>query len=413
MEKIKTFAVGAQMLCVAFGALVLVPLLTGLDPALALFAAGIATLIFQGITGAMVPIFLGSSFAFIAPIKESIGLYGIGDTLGALAASSLVFCALALCFKIWGLKFLDRFLPRIVTGPVIIVIGLKLAPVATSNSVSFGGAKFEILALIAALISLAVAIIINIWGKRFVKLISILIAVVVGYIVCLIFGKVDISPVINAPWFQIPWTAAIAAGKYATPSLSLAAVLFIVPVAIAPAVEHIGDILVISSVTGKDYAKKPGFHRTLLGDGIGTLFATLAGGPPSTTYSEVTGAVALTKAFNPLYMRIAAIFAIILAFCGKLNALLTTIPAPVMGGIMMLLFGAISAIGINSLIEAKVNLTNPRNLIIAALILTIGIGDLQIFITPDFVLSGIGLSAIAGIILNILIPMPKEENKSN
>lgn len=409
MDRLKTMAIGAQMLCVAFGALVLVPLLTGLDPALALFAAGIATLIFQGITGAAVPIFLGSSFAFIAPIKESIGLYGISPTLGALAASGIVFCILALCFKVWGLNFLEKYLPRIVTGPVIIVIGLKLAPVATSSAVSFGGGNFELLAFVAAVISLGTAICINVWGERFMKLISILIAVLIGYVFCLIIGKIDFSPVINAPWFQIPWISASAAGKYAMPTFSLAAILFIVPVAIAPAVEHIGDVLVISSVTGKDYLKKPGLHRTLLGDGIATMFACFAGGPPSTTYSEVTGAVALTKAFNPLYMRIAAIFAILLAFCGKLNALLSTIPAPVMGGIMMLLFGAISAIGINSLIEGKVNLTKPRNLIIAALILTIGIGDLKIFITSDFVLSGIGLSAIAGIILNLCIPNSKSE----
>ncbi|MDR1942896.1 MAG: uracil-xanthine permease family protein [Endomicrobium sp.] len=409
MKHFKTAVIGAQMLCVAFGALVLVPLLTGLDPALALFAAGIATLIFQATTSSLVPIFLGSSFAFIAPIKESIGLYGISATLGALAASGLVFCILALCFKLKGLKFLDKFLPRIVTGPVIIVIGLKLAPIATSSSVTFGSG-FDSLALIAALISLLVAVIISVCGKNFIKLISILIAVAAGYLFCLIFGKIDISPVINAPWFQIPWIAAIDAGKYAIPSFSLAAILFIVPVAIAPAVEHIGDVIVISSVTGKDYLKKPGLHRTLLGDGIGTMFATFAGGPPSTTYSEVTGAIALTKTFNPIYMRIAAIFAIVLAFCGKLNALLSTIPSPVMGGIMMLLFGAIAAIGINSLIEAKINLTKPRNLIIAALILTIGIGDMQIFITPDFVLSGIGLSAIAGIILNLIIPDGDKKN---
>jgi uracil permease len=339
-------------------------------------------------------------------------LYGISATLGALAASGLVFCLLALCFRIWGLNFLDKFLPRIVTGPVIIVIGLKLAPVATASSVTFGDG-FSFLAVIAAAASLLTAIIINVWGKNFTKLVSILIAVCVGYIVCLIFGKIDISPVINASWFQIPWTAAIAAGKYAMPTLSLAAILFIVPVAIAPCVEHIGDVIVISSVTGKDFLKKPGLHRTLLGDGIGTIFATLAGGPPSTTYSEVTGAIALTKAFNPLYMRIAAIAAIVLAFCGKLNALLSTIPGPVMGGIMMLLFGAIAAIGVNSLIEAKVNMTKPRNLIIAALILTVGIGDLKIFITPDFVVSGIGLSAIVGILLNLCIPnFDKKEDKN-
>jgi uracil permease len=409
MKQIKTFAVGAQMLCVAFGALVLVPLLTGLDPSLALFAAGIATLIFQGITKAAVPIFLGSSFAFIAPIKESIGLYGIAETLGALAISGLVFCLLSFCFKVGGMKFLDRFLPKIVTGPVIIVIGLKLAPVATGSSVSFSGGSFDFLAFIAALISLSAAVIITIFGKGFVKLISILSAVFVGYIFCLLLGKVDISPVINAPWFALPWIGAIEAGKYAMPVFSLAAILFVVPVAIAPAVEHVGDILVISSVTGKDYLKSPGLHRTLLGDGIGTIFATLAGGPPSTTYSEVTGAVALTKAFNPLYMRIAAITAILLAFCGKLNAFLMTIPSPVMGGIMMLLFGAISAVGINSLIEAKINLSSPRNLIISALILVVGIGDLQIRLSEQIIFSGIGLCAIAGIILNLAIPAGREK----
>ncbi len=404
----KSIVVGAQMLFVAFGALVLVPLLTGLDPSLALFAAGVGTLIFHAVTGGSVPIFLGSSFAFIAPIIESTKLYGLSATLGALAMSGVVYFIFSGCFKVWGWKFLKRFLPTVVTGPVIIVIGLKLAPVATQNSVSFvPGGPFDTIAFVIALISVGCAVFVVMWGKEFVRLIPILIGATVGYVVCLIIGKVNFAPVMDAAWFAIPWTEALKTGRFAIPTFELAAAIFIIPVAIAPAIEHVGDILAISSVSGKKFIEKPGLHRTFLGDGIASTLGVLMGGPPNTTYSEVTGAVALTKAFNPMYMRIAAVFAILFAFCGKLNALLSSIPLPVMGGIMMLLFGMITVVGINSMITGKVDLSQPRNMVITAIILVAGIGDLKLQFGAHFVLSGIGLAGILGILLNIILPEEK------
>ncbi|MDR2870599.1 MAG: uracil-xanthine permease family protein [Deferribacteraceae bacterium] len=404
---LKTLIIGVQMLFVAFGALVLVPLLTGFDPSLALFAAGVGTLLFHLITGCSIPIFLGSSFAFIAPIQQSLQSYGMGATLGALSASCVVYFIFSLCFRFGGGDFLERFLPRVVTGPVVIVIGLKLAPTATANCVSFVGGAFDPLALMVAAIATGTAVIATVWGRGFLKLVPVITGVIVAYIVALLLGKVDTALIANAAWFAVPWTAAMDAGKYAIPTFDLAAILFILPVAIAPAVEHVGGIIAISSATGENYIKKPGLHRTLLGDGIASGLAPLFGGPPNTTYAEVTGAVALTKAFNPLYMRIAAVAAIIFAFCGKLNAVLSSIPLPVMGGIMVILFGMIAVVGIGTMIEGKVDLNNPRNMLISAIILTAGIGDLQIHFGDNFMLGGIGLAAIIGIVLNIILPKGK------
>jgi uracil permease len=232
--------------------------------------------------------------------------------------------------------------------------------------------------------------------------------VLAGYIVCIFLGKINTATIAGAAWFNLPWAAAMETGRYALPTFELAAILFILPVAIAPAVEHVGDVLAISSVTGKNYVEKPGLFRTFLGDGIAACIGPLAGGPPCTTYSEVTGAVALTKAYNPVYMQVAAVLAIILAFCGKLNAVLSSIPAPVMGGIMMMLFGMIAVVGIRTMVNDKVDFSLPRNMIIAAVILVVGIGDLQIKFGDNFMLSGIGLAGIVGILLNIILPKGKE-----
>lgn len=413
MKQVKTLIIGVQMLFVAFGALVLVPLLTGFDPSLALFAAGIGTLIFHLVTGCSVPIFLGSSFAFIAPIQQSLQQYGMSATLGALSASCIVYFIFSLCFRFGGWNFLERFLPRVVTGPVVIVIGLKLAPIATASCMSFvPGGAFDPVAFMVAMIATATAVIATIWGKSFMKLIPILCGVIVAYVAALMLGKVNTSIIANASWFAVPWTAALSTGKFAIPSFDLAAILFMMPVAIAPAVEHVGGIIAISSATGKNFIKKPGLTRTLLGDGLASGIAPIMGGPPNTTYAEVTGAVALTKAFNPLYMRIAAVAAIVFAFCGKLNALLSSIPQPVMGGIMLILFGMIAVVGIGTMIEDKVDLHKPRNMLVAAIILTAGIGDLQIKFGDGFMLSGIGLAAVIGILLNIILPLQKEEKKA-
>ncbi len=403
----KHLVLGVQMLFVAFGALVLVPLLTGLDPSIALFTAGLGTLVFQVITKGKVPVFLASSFAFIAPISVGIEQYGIAQTLGGLVAAGLVYIILSFIVRIGGVKMVHRILPPIVTGPIIMVIGLKLAPIAVKMAKSFDGSgKYDSKAIIIAFVTLMTAILVVTFGKKLLSLIPILAGITAGYITSLILGVVNFAPITQAKWFAIPWTEAINSGAYAFPEFNIVAILFILPVAIAPAIEHVGDILAISSVSGKDYTDDPGLHRTLLGDGIATALAGFLGGPPNTTYSEVTGAVALTKSFNPIYMTIAAVTAIIIAFIGKLGAVLKTIPVPVMGGIMILLFGMIAAVGIGSLIKNKVDMSLPRNLIIVSVILVVGIGNMKLNVGVLH-LESIGLAGIVGIFLNLILPREK------
>jgi uracil permease len=396
--------IGAQMLFVAFGALVLVPLLTGLDANLALLSAGLGTLLFHLLTGGTVPIFLASSFAFIAPIIMGIKNYGLAATLGGLVAVSVVYVLLSIMVKLGGTEQLKKYLPAVVTGPVIIVIGLKLAPVAVNMATSFDGSgTYDGIALLIAMAALITAIVAVICGYKILRLVPILCGVFVGYLLAVILGKVDFTPIHQAPWLCNPFGVAIAAGRYAFPVFDPAAILFMLPVALAPAIEHVGDMLAISQVVGKDFIRKPGLHRTLLGDGLATGLAAFVGGPPNTTYSEVTGAVALTKAFDPLYMRIAAVVAILLAFIGKLGAGLRTIPSPVMGGVMLLLFGMIASVGLKSLISDKADLDKPRNLIIVSLILVVGIGALSLNF-GRFQMGGIGLAGLVGIALNLLLP---------
>jgi len=395
---------GIQMLFVAFGALVLVPLLTGLDPSIALLTAGAGTLLFHALTGGQIPIFLASSFAFIAPIQFAVREWGTGAALGGLFCAGLVYLLFSLIVRLGGKDMINRYLPPIVTGPVIMVIGLKLAPVAVCMARSLDGSgTFSRKAILIAACSLLTAVSTVMYGKKLLSLIPVLCGIIVGYIISLLLGVVDFTPVREAVWFAAPWAEALKNGTYALPRFETPAITYMLPVALAPAIEHVGDILAISSVTGKNYLQQPGLHRTLLGDGLATSLAALLGGPPNTTYSEVTGAVALTKSFDPLLMRIAAVTAIILAFAGKLGAVLRTIPSPVMGGIMLLLFGMIAAIGINALVRARVDMSRSRNLVIASVILTTGIGDLTVT-CGRFCLGGIGLAGLVGVLLNIILP---------
>ncbi len=405
--QLKDSIIGAQMLFVAFGALVLVPILTGLDPNVALFTAGAGTLLFQIITKGKVPVFLASSFAFIAPIIYGVKTWGIPGTLCGLAAAGVVYVLLSILISIRGVGILERLLPPIVTGPIIMVIGLILAPVAVHMAMGKTGDGTttlvpEKIALIISMISLATTVVVSLFGKGIFRFIPILCGITVGYLLSLPLGLVNFSPVINAPWFAIP--------NFTLPTWNLQAILFIAPVAIAPAIEHFGDILAISSVTGKDYLKDPGIHKTLLGDGLATSLASILGGPPNTTYSEVTGAVALIKIFNPAIMTWAAICAILLSFIGKLGAFLQTIPVPVMGGILILLFGAIMVVGINTLVRAQVDLMEARNLAIVAIIIIFGIGGMA-FSAGEFTLKGIGLAGITGVILNLILPKNKQKEK--
>lgn len=397
----KLILTGAQMLFVAFGALVLVPLLTGLDPSVALFTAGAGTLVFHAVTRQSVPVFLASSFAFIAPIQGSIASFGVSATLGGLMAAGLVYVVISQIVRLKGTAWLHRLLPPVVVGPVIMVIGLALAPVAVSmatgensDNIDYGAAIF------LSMTSLLITLILAVFGRGLFRLVPIMGGIISGYALALVMGVVDFSPVTAASWLSLP--------SFTAPSFHWAAILFMIPVAIAPAVEHIGDMVAIGSVTRKNYLETPGLHRTLLGDGLATTVAALLGGPPNTTYSEVTGAVTLTRAFNPMYMIVAAVIAILLAFIGKLGALLQTIPAPVMGGIMTLLFGSIAVVGMNTLVRAGQSLTAPRNLVVVSLILVFGIGGMQ-FGGGQFTLQGVSLAAIVGIVLNLALPRAQEE----
>ena len=422
--RIKDCLLGAQMLFVAFGALVLVPLLTGLNANVALFTAGAGTLIFQVITRGKVPVFLASSFAFIAPIIYGVQQWGIPGTMCGLLAAGLLYAVMSLAIKVFGSDVLHRILPPIVTGPVIMVIGLVLAPVAVhmaSGRTGDGSAWLvpETTAFIIAGIALATTVLVSLLGKGMFKLVPILSGIVAGYL-CSIFldisgisssiqasfdpgnlknwtapALVSMQSVVDAPWLAMP--------SFTLPTWNLEAILFIVPVAIAPAIEHFGDVLAIGGISGKDYVKDPGIHKTLLGDGLATSFAAMLGGPPNTTYSEVSGAVALTRSFNPAIMTWAALTAILLAFIGKLGGFLGSIPVPVMGGIMVLLFGAIAVIGINTLVRAGTDLMQPRNLTIVAVILVFGIGGMN-FDLAVVKLGGIGLAGVVGVLLNLLLP---------
>jgi uracil permease len=422
--RVKDCLLGAQMLFVAFGALVLVPLLTGLNANVALFTAGAGTLIFQVITRGKVPVFLASSFAFIAPIIYGVQQWGIPGTMCGLLAAGLLYAIMSIAIRIFGSEVLHRILPPIVTGPVIMVIGLVLAPVAVhmaSGRTGDGSAWLvpETTAFIIAGVALATTVLVSLLGKGMFKLVPILSGIVAGYL-CSFFldisgisssvqasfdpgtlqnwtapTLISLQSVVDAPWLAMP--------SFTLPTWNLEAILFIVPVAIAPAIEHFGDVLAIGGISGKDYVKDPGIHKTLLGDGIATSFAALLGGPPNTTYSEVSGAVALTRSFNPAIMTWAALTAIVLAFIGKLGGFLGSIPVPVMGGIMVLLFGAIAVIGINTLVRAGTDLMQPRNLTIVAVILVFGIGGMN-FDLAVVKLGGIGLAGVVGVLLNLVLP---------
>ena len=391
---------GSQMLFVAFGALVLMPLITVLDPNVALFTAGIGTLLFQFVTKGQVPIFLASSFAFIAPIAYGIQTWGIPATMSGLFAAGVVYMLMAYAVKLKGVEFIHRLLPPVVVGPVIMVIGLGLAPVAVNMALGKTGDASAILmdqntAMIISFASLITTLLVSTLAKGIFKLVPIFCGVLVGYVLSFGFGVLDFSAITNAAWLSFP--------QFVTPEWNWHAVLFMIPVAIAPAVEHVGDILAISNVTGKDYLKKPGLHRTLFGDGIATSAASLFGGPPNTTYSEVTGAVMLTRNFNPKIMMWAAVIAILLAFVGKFGAVLQTIPGAVMGGIMMLLFGTIASVGLNTMIRHRVDLSQARNMCIVSVTLVFGIGGMALGI-GSFSLQGVSLCGIVAILLNLLLP---------
>lgn len=391
----KRFIVGVQFLFVAFGATVLVPLLVGLEPATALMTAGLGTFIFHFITKGKVPIFLGSSFAFIAPIISASKQWGMPGTLAGLLGVSLVYFVMSALVRWQGKRLLDKLFPPVVIGPVIILIGLSLS----SSAVDMAKSNW-----LLAFISLITAILVLTIGRGLLKLVPVVCGITAGYIAACCLGEVDFRPVAEASWFALPSGIA----RFSLPDLSWEPLLFMIPVAIAPVIEHIGDVYVVGAVAEKDFTKDPGLHRTLLGDGLACFASAFLAGPPVTTYSEVTGAMSITKVTSPAVIRIAAGTAIVFSVIGKLSALLRSIPQSVLGGIMLLLFGTIASVGLLNLMRHKVDLNQTRNIIIIGVTLTMGIGG-AVLSYGNFAISGIGLSAIVGITLNLCLPKEKEK----
>lgn len=391
---------GAQMLFVAFGALVLMPLITGLDPNVALFTAGIGTLLFQLVTRRQVPVFLASSFAFIAPILAAKSAFGMPAVMGGIIAAGFMYVLLSLAVQLRGAGFIDRLLPPVVVAPVIMCIGLALSPTAVNMAMGKSGdGSLQLIeygtAMIISMSALCSTLVVAVLGRGLLRLVPILAGIVTGTLLSLFFGIIDTGRIAEAPWLAMP--------AFVAPQFHLGAILYMLPVALAPAIEHIGGIVAIGSVTNKNFIQQPGLQRTLLGDGLATSAAGLFGGPPNTTYAEVTGAVMLTRNYNPAIMTWAAVFAIALAFIGKFGVALQSIPVPVMGGILCLLFGSIAVVGLNTLIRSQVDLSEPRNLIIVSVTLVFGIGGM-VMGSGDFALSGISLCAVAALLLNLTLP---------
>lgn len=382
-----------QFLFVAFGATVLVPLLVGINPSTALFTAGLGTFIFHFVTKGKVPIFLGSSFAFIAPIIAATEQWGLPGTLAGLTSVSLVYFLMSALVKWQGKNLLNRVFPPVVIGPVIILIGLSLS----GSAVNMAKTNW-----LLAFISLITAILVLTYARGLVKLVPVICGIITGYIAAMLMGVVDLAPVAAAPWFTNPVSLSTIT------HFQWAPFLYMIPVAIAPVIEHIGDVYVVSAVAEKDFVKEPGLHRTMLGDGLACLASAFLGGPPETTYSEVTGAMSITKVTSPAVIRVSAATALVFSVIGKLSAVLQSIPEAVLGGIMLLLFGTIASVGVQNLIQHKVDMNETRNVIIVSVTLTMGIGG-AVLSADNFALSGIGLSAIVGVLLNLLLPKTKQQ----
>ena len=408
----KMLILGLQHMFAMFGATVLVPAITGLNVSTTLFFAGIGTLLFHLITGRKVPAFLGSSFAFL-------GAYGLVTASGqdipltysgfGVAVAGLMYLVLAGFFKLFGVKKVMRYFPPIVTGPVIICIGLSLAQSAINNCTGNW---------LVALTAIIVVVICNIWGKGMVKIVPILLGVVASYVMAMIVDPAArahvAATVADAKWFGLPiiWenTALSIFGKDLDVSMLITATITIAPISLATIVEHIGDMCAISSTVGKNYVADPGLHRTLVGDGLATSVSALFGGPANTTYGENTGVLALSKVYDPKVVRLAAYFAMILSFCPKFAALIVAMPAATMGGVSLVLYGMISAVGVRNVVENKVDFTQSRNVLIAAMIMGLAVGVTYngAIIIPvggiSISLSGLAVGALVGIAMNAILP---------
>ncbi len=395
-----------QHMFAMFGATILVPKLVGLSPAIALLTSGIATIIFILITQFKVPAYLGSSFAFIVPITIATETGGIGSAMIGAMFVSLVYALTALLIWKTGYRWLMNLLPPIVVAPVIIVIGLALSGVAVGMAMNIptadGGSEYSMLHFSAALVTLATAIICNLYFKNIISLMPILIGILVGYAYSAAIGIINYTPISEANWFQVPdfLLPGIDYSFTVTPTL-----LFImVPIAIVTISEHIGHQLVLGKIVKRNYIKDPGLHRSILGDGLGTLISSLVGGPPKTTYGENIGVLAITRVYSIYVIIGAAVFAILFSFFGKLMAAIETIPTAVLGGISILLFGIIASSGLRMLVDNNIDFGEKRNLVISSVILVIGIGGAKIEFSESFSIEGMALAAIVGVVLNLILP---------
>ncbi len=412
MEKVKQgwgtkLVLGLQHMFAMFGATIVVPAITGLDPAVALFAAGGGTLIFHFITKRKVPVFLGSSFAFMTAITFVVQNEGKEYATGAIMAAGACYLLFALLTKVIGPDRIKKLFPAIVTGPVIVVIGLTLAPTVILNDITgdFVGGLLWTKWVVAASVVVTV-VVVSIFIKGFFKLLPILCGLAVGYLVAVLLHKfvpvpegtaalMNFSPFETASIIQLP--------NFHLPKFSASSILIMAPISIATFMEHLGDITTNGAVVGKNFFDDPGLHRTLIGDGVATMFAGLIGGPANTTYGENTGVLAVTKNYNPQILRLAAIYAIVLSVIGYFGAFLQTIPGPIIGGMSIVLFGMIASIGIRTMAEAKVDFTSSRTLLILSITLVVGIG-VTIPVSESFTISGVALAALVGIILNAVLP---------
>ena len=402
---------GIQHTLAMFGATVLVPALTGLNTSITLFCAGLGTLLFHWVTKKKVPVFLGSSFAFMAGIMAIIGDSRMGDpdfmeklasVKGALIIAGLVYVLFAGLIKIFGYEKVNKLLPPIVTGPIIIVIGLRLSGTAINSAFYYNG-EFSLKSVLVTVVILTVVICVSIFAKGIFNLMPILFAIIAGYLVCLPLGFCDFTAVREAHFLSF-MDKDIVAQLLCIPQFKLDAILAIAPIALVTMIEHVGDITTNGAVVGKNFMVDPGVHRTILGGGLATALAGLLGGPANTTYGENTGVLAVTKVYDPSVIRIAAVFAMILGIFGKFGGFITSIPSPVTGGISIVLYGMISAVGVRILINSRLNFGNSRNLLVAAIILVLGIGCDSIPVYGAVTISGLALAAVVGIILAFILP---------
>ena len=399
-----------QHLFAMFGATILVPYLVGLSPSIALISSGLGTLAFLIITKWQVPAYLGSSFAFIAPMIAAKTAGGPGAAIIGCFLAGIVYVVVAMIIKKAGYRWIMKLLPPVVVGPVIIVIGLGLANTAVNMAMNNPDGKYSFTYFSVALVTLAATIICSVFLRGMLSLVPVLAGIIVGYVYALIVGVVDFSKVTEAKWFEMP--------DFLLPFVDYPVhitwdiVLLMVPVAVVTLSEHIGHQLVLSKVVGRDLIQKPGLHRSIFGDGTATMISALIGGPPKTTYGENIGVLAITRVYSVYVLAGAAIIAIVFGFIGKVTALISSIPTPVMGGVSILLFGIIASSGLRMLVDSRIDFGDKRNLVISSVILVIGIGGAVLKVTEQFQIQGMALAAICGVILNLILPGRPEVNEN-